>query len=148
MKATKTFDRGLLDRLIQELHQAGLHVTSGEGEFAVLKLRPYRTKGGHTTVLIDGKGPPRRFKSVPVNDEHLLYAVFPREGWREHALACVERNDKSWVKESTLMAEKMEAVFQRNGYLVGSIGGTPANMDYSSPAGQVVFSYIGNPFHT
>ena len=148
MKATKTFDRGLLDRLIQELHQAALHVTSGEGEFAVLKLRPYRTKGGHTTVLIDGKGPPWRFKSVPVNDEHLLYAVFPREGWREHALACVERNDKSWVKESPLMAEKMEAIFQRNGYLVGSIGGTPANMDYSSPDGQVVFSYIGNPFHT
>jgi hypothetical protein len=99
-------------------------------------------------VLIDGKGPLRRFKSVPVNDEHLLYAVFPREGWREHALACVERNDESWVKESTLMAEKMEAIFQRNGYLVGSIGGTPTNMDYSSPDGQVVFSYIGNPFHT
>ena len=59
------------------LHQAGLHVTSGEGEFAALKLRPYRTKGGHTTVLIHGKGPSQRFKSVPVNDEHLLYAVFP-----------------------------------------------------------------------
>ena len=55
MKATKTFDRRILDRLIQELLQAGLHVTSGEGEFAVLKLRPYRTKGGHATVLIDGK---------------------------------------------------------------------------------------------
>ena len=41
MKATKTFDRRILDRLIQELLQAGLHVTSGEGEFAVLKLRPY-----------------------------------------------------------------------------------------------------------
>ena len=46
------------------------------------------------------------------------------------------------------MAEKMEAIFQRNGYLVGSVGGTPANMDYSSPDGQVIFSYIGNPFHT
>ena len=57
MKATKTFDRGLLDRLIRELHQAGLHVTSGVGEFAVLKLRPYRTKGGHTTVLILLKNP-------------------------------------------------------------------------------------------
>jgi hypothetical protein len=148
MKATKTFDRRILDRLIQELLQAGLHVTSGEGEFAVLKLRPYRTKGGHTTVLIDGKGPSRRFKSVPVNDEHLLYAVFPREGWREHVLACVEKNDESWVKESNLMGEKMESIFQRNGYRAGSVGGIPANIDFSSPDGQAIFSYIGNPFHT
>jgi hypothetical protein len=148
MKATKTFDRRILDRLIQQLYQAGLHVTSGEGEFAVLKLRPYRTKGGHTTVLIDGKGPSQRFKSVPVNDEHLLYAVFPREGWREHVLACVEKNDESWVKESNLMGEKMEAIFQRNGYRAGSVGGIPANIDFSSPDGQAIFSYIGNPFHT
>jgi hypothetical protein len=86
-------------------------------------------------------------KTVQISHEHLLYAVFPRKDWREHALACVERNDESLVQESTQMAGKIEPIFQRQGYLLGSVGGTPANYDYSSPDGQVVFMYIGNPFH-
>lgn len=103
--------------------------------------------GGHNTAIIDAKGHTRRMKTVQISHEHLLYAVFPRKDWREHALACVERNDESWVQESTQMAGEMEPIFQRQGYLLGSVGGTPANYDYSSPDGQVVFMYIGNPFH-
>lgn len=147
MNPKTNFNRKRLDQLIKELHQAGFHVTSGEGEFVVLGREPCRESGGHNTAIINAKGHTRRMKTVQISHEHLLYAVFPRKDWREHALACVERNDESWVQESTQMAGKTEPIFQRQGYLLGSVGGTPANYDYGSPDGQVVFMYIGNPFH-
>ena len=45
MNPKTNFNRKRLDQLIKELHQAGFHVTSGEGEFVVLGREPCRESG-------------------------------------------------------------------------------------------------------
>lgn len=79
--------------------------------------------------------------SGAASDEPRIIKVEPRRNW---AAYCERADD--WEMVSEARGEEFQEIMERNGLDMGSVGGHPANVDYSTPGGTAFF-YNGNPYH-
>ena len=138
--------------MVSELEDAGLYVARER-----------------IIVLTGGKGPPTEKNQIPVErgswkprkgggflfgektQDHMTitnsiaFVAYPMRRWFSYT-----KGHTDWDQLAEDGRGRFEKIMKKHGYLVGSWGGNPLNVDYNKeyPDGRAVtFMWNGNPYH-